>query len=483
LPSRPFQFVARSRIAAPAPEVFAWHERPGAFERFAPPWQPLEVVARSGTIHDGAEVALRLPFGPAKLTWRLRHVGFQPGREFRDEQVSGPFKSWTHVHRFDAGPDGGCIAEDRIRYELPMGVLGRAFGRVGMDERLAQLFAYRHAVLAADVAAHRRFVGRAPARVAIAGASGLIGRALAAFLSTAGIEIVRLVRPQTPDDPLAIGRAATWDPAKGTIDASALDGVDAVVNLAGENVGGGRWTAERRERLRSSRLQPTRTLAEAIARAARPPSVIVSASAIGRYRANTAEPLDERGPVGDGFLAELSGDWESATEPASARGVRVVNPRIGIVLTPAGGALAKLLPAFRAGVGGRVGEGTQTMSWIALDDVLGALHQALCDDRLAGPVNLVAPAAVTNEEFAGTLGAVLGRPSLLPVPAVAIETLFGEMGRALLLEGQNVVPRRLLDVGYPFRFPTLPTALAHLLGRRDLPPLAEADDGAVTLEL
>lgn len=483
MPRRPFVFVARSQVPAPASEVFAWHERPGAFERLTPPWQPVDLVARSGTIRDGDEVTLRVPFGPTKLTWRLRHTGRQPGHEFRDEQVSGPFRSWAHVHRFDGTDDGECVASDRIRYELPLGILGRAFGRAGFDDRLAQLFAYRHAVLAADVAAHRRFAGRSPARVLIAGASGLIGRALAAFLSTGGTEIIRLVRPQTPDDPLAIGRAVTWDPSRGTLDAAALDGVDAVVNLAGENIGASRWTAERRELLRASRIDTTRTLAEAIARAQRPPSVFVSMSAIGRYVANTTEPLDESGPAGDGFLAELANAWEAAAAPAASRGVRVVHPRLGVVLTPAGGALAKLLPAFRAAVGGRVGEGTQVMSWITLDDALGALHHLLCDDRLGGPVNVVAPAPVTNEQFAEALGDVLGRPSILPVPAVAIEAVFGEMGRALLLDGQSVVPRRLLDVGYPFRFPTLPTALAHLLGRRTIPPLDEADDGSVTLAL
>lgn len=461
-------FVARSHLSAPPGEVFAWHERPGAFERLSPPWQKVDLRSRTGTIRDGDEVVLRLPFGPLSIDWQLRHRDFVAGVQFRDEQVKGPFRRWTHTHRFEPSGDG-CLMDDRIEYELPMGGLGRALGGGGIHESLGHLFAYRHAVLAGDLAAHRRFAGRAPARVAIAGASGMLGRALAAFLSTGGTEIVRLVRGQTPDDPFAIGRAVPWDPARGELDVAGLDGVDAIVNLSGENVGQGRWTDDRRARLIASRVDSTRTLAAAVARMPRPPRVLVSASAIGRYLADTSEPLDEDGPEGGGFLPELCRAWEAAAAPAAQSGVRVVHPRIGIVLSPAGGALEKLLPVFRAGLGGRVGSGQQWMSWIALDDVLGSLHQLLCDDSLAGPVNVVAPEPVTNQGFAHALGAALGRPSFLPVPGFAIDGALGEMGRTLLLQGTHVVPRRLQQAGYPFRFPRLGPALVHLLGRAKLP--------------
>ncbi len=297
-------------------------------------------------------------------------------------------------------------------------------------------------------------------KVAVTGASGLIGGALVPFLSTGGHEVVRLVRspPKTGDE---VG----WDPDAGRLDAAALRGVSAVVHLAGESIADGRWTPARKARLRSSRLGSTRLLAETLAGMDRPPRVLVCASAIGFYGDRGSEVLSEASMPGQGFLADLCQEWEEAAEPARRQGIRVVHLRIGIVLSPAGGALGKMLLPFRLGAGGRIGDGRQIMSWISLDDLLDVIHRALVDDRLRGPVNAVSPRPATNAEFTGVLGQVLRRPTVAPLPALAARLAFGEMADALLLSSARVHPHRLQAVGHTFRHSDLEAALRHLLGR------------------
>ncbi len=297
-------------------------------------------------------------------------------------------------------------------------------------------------------------------KVAITGAGGLVGRALVPCLTTGGHGVVRLVRraPAAPDE-------VAWDPAAGRVDAEALQGADAVVHLAGEGIADRRWTAARKEELRASRLGPTRKLAEALASLDRRPRVLVSASAIGYYGDTGDRWVDETSPPGDDFLGRLAAEWEEATAPAARAGIRVVTLRTGIVLSANGGALGKMLPPFRVGLGGPLGAGTQYMSWIAMDDLLGALHHALADDGISGPLNATAPEPVTNAVFARTLGRVLGRPAIAPAPAFALRLVFGEMADAALLSGARVRPAKLLAAGYRFRFGDLERALRHELGR------------------
>lgn len=297
-------------------------------------------------------------------------------------------------------------------------------------------------------------------RVAIAGASGLIGGALVSALASAGNEVVRLVRraPKTKDE-------VRWDPEAGAIDAAALEGLDAVVNLSGENIAERRWSEARKALLRSSRLGPTRLLASTLAGLARKPKVFVSASAMGAYGDRGDAWVSEKDAPGDDFLGRLSVEWEQAAAPAAAAGIRVVHPRIGIVLSPRGGALGKMLLPFKAGLGGVLGKGTQYMSWIAIDDVVAAFLHLVERDDLAGPVNVVAPEPVTNAVFTKTLGRVIGRPTVAPAPAFALRLAFGEMADAALLSSTRVKPERLLASGYLFRFPELEGALRHVLGR------------------
>lgn len=457
-------FTRSVRIERPASEVFAWHERPGAFARLAPPWQKLEVVSQIGGIRDGARVSLRTKIGPVWVRWDVEHRNYVEGVQFRDVQVRGPFAHWEHAHRVEP-VDGGraCLLTDEIQYRLPFGVIGRIAGGAFARKELERLFEYRHAVTKADVESASRYISVRPMRFLIAGASGLVGRALTAFLQTQGHTVMRLVRRATRERDEVF-----WNPAKGEIDAQAMRGVDAVVNLSGEGVADARWSPERKDAIMRSRVDSTRTLVLAIAAVQSErlrPFVFVSASATGVYGNRGDEVLDEGATNGTGFLADVCTAWEREAVAADALGVRVVELRTGVVLTPAGGALAKLLPVFRAGLGGRLGDGRMWMSWISLDDLTAAIYHAVLDRRCDGPVNAVAPQAVTNAEFTRVLGKVLRRPAVLPVPAGALSAVFGEMAEETLLSSARVVPAKLTEAGHVFRHENVESALRHLLGR------------------
>jgi uncharacterized protein len=296
--------------------------------------------------------------------------------------------------------------------------------------------------------------------ILITGARGLIGRALVPFLIADGYHVIRLVRSKAG---CSAGDVA-WDPTAGTLDRAALEGSEAVVHLAGESIFG-RWTARKKARIRDSRTKTTRLLCESLAQLSPPPRVLVCASAVGYYGDRGAEVLREDSAPGNSFMAEVCREWEAATLAASDCGIRVVNLRFGIVLTPAGGALATMLLPFRLGLGGRFGSGRQFMSWIALDDLLEVVRHALTSEALRGPVNAVAPNPVSNLEFTRILGRVLGRPTLFPVPAFAARLVLGEMADELLLASARVEPARLQATGFRFRFPELEVALRHLLGK------------------
>lgn len=294
--------------------------------------------------------------------------------------------------------------------------------------------------------------------VLVTGSSGLIGGALAPALAADGHLVRRLRRA-----PAAGPEVTSWNPADGTFAPGALDGIDAVIHLAGENIAGGRWTAARKARIRDSRVDGTHRLCAALAGLASPPRVLVAASAIGYYGDRGDELLDEAASPGIGFLPEVSRAWEAAAAPAREAGIRVVHLRIGIVLSPAGGALGQMLLPFKLGVGGVLGSGDQYMSWIAIDDVVGIARHALADEALSGPVNAVAPRAVTNREFTRTLGAVVRRPTILPAPAFALRIALGEMADALLLASTRVDPAALQATAFEFQHPELDGALRHVL--------------------
>ena len=296
-------------------------------------------------------------------------------------------------------------------------------------------------------------------QILISGSSGLVGSALIPFLLEKGHKVSRLVR----HPPKTGAQEIQWDPDAGTIDLTKLEGIEGVVHLAGDPIAAGRWTPEKKARIRDSRVKGTRILAESLARLQRPPKVMACASAIGYYGNRENEILEETSAPGTGFLAEVGQQWEKAAEPAAQRGIRVVNLRFGIVLSPRGGALKMMMVPFKMGMGGNLGSGKQVMSWVAIEDVIGAIHHALTTEGIRGPVNVVAPHPVTNGEFTKTLGSVLRRPTFFPVPALAARLLFGELADEALLASARVEPARLLGSGYSFRYPELEGALRHLL--------------------
>jgi uncharacterized protein (TIGR01777 family) len=299
-----------------------------------------------------------------------------------------------------------------------------------------------------------------PQIIAVSGSTGLIGSALVDALVADGHTVRRLVRTERRRRPNDI----LWDPARQRLDADALDGIDAIVHLAGEPIGQ-RWTASVRRRIRDSRIDGTRLIAKSVAALNRPPRVLVSGSAMGIYGDRGDEMLDETSALGRGFLAELAAEWEAEANRAAQAGVRVVTVRTGLVLSPRGGALARLLLPFRFSLGGRVGSGRQWVSWIGLTDTVRAIRYAVETPSVVGPVNLSAPNPVTNAELASTLGRILRRPAVFPVPATAMRLVFGEMSAGTLLASQRMLPRRLLDSGFRFSYPTLEASLRFELGR------------------
>lgn len=301
-------------------------------------------------------------------------------------------------------------------------------------------------------------------RVAITGATGLIGSALCRRLMEEGHEVVLLVRhPGKAQQSFATAQAVKWEATEGPPPAEVLEGVDAVVNLAGESIAAGRWTAQRKEGIRQSRVLGTRHLVQALAACRSRPHVLVSASGIGYYGDRGSEPLDEATGSGGDFLAGVCRQWEGEAQRATELGMRVALLRTGLVLSTRGGALPRMLPPFKAFVGGWLGSGRQWMSWIHIDDEVGAIRQAIDQESIQGPLNATAPNPVTNREFSRELGRVLGRPALMPVPAFILRLLMGEMAQALLLQGQRVLPRKLEASGYHFRFTELRPALQNLL--------------------
>ncbi len=434
-------------VAAPLGEVFAWHAQPGAIRRLMPPWLPTKVVRETPSLRDGSAVISMLG-----VPWIARHrtADFDPPRRFADELVTtglGRVLGWRHLHAFEAAGPSATRITDRVDARLPR-------------RAIQSLFRYRHDQLAADLQAlqQSRAIADRPLTIAVTGASGTIGTALTAFLSTGGHRVVRLVRraARTPDE-------RRWRPADP--DPEILAGVDAVVHLAGESLAG-RFTAARRQAITESRLTPTRRLAELMARQERP-AAFISASAIGYYGSDRGpEILTESSPRGDGFLADVVSAWEEATRPAEEAGLRVAQVRTGVVQTPTGGMLRLIAPLFWTGLGGRLGTGEQWLSWIALDDLVDIYLRAILDGDLRGPINAVAPEPVINADYTSTLAKVLRRPAVVPVPRWAPSLLLGEEGASeIAFASQRVSPTRLAGAGHQFRFETLEPALRHVLGR------------------
>ena len=457
----------RHELPAPAESVRQWMERPGALVRLTPPGLGGPESPGDGGTRSGRLVPVRL--GPAVLPgslrprWLLRHAedarSSGGGEELRfvDQQVRGPWRAWRHEHAVDAS-EGGATMTDRLEIELPRG-LSALEPRV--ERSVRELLAFRARQLRDDLAFHSRWAGTPRRTIAIAGASGLIGTQLAALLTSGGHTVLRMVRGREAGP----GEIA-WDPSGGRLDPADLEGVDVVVNLGGRSIAT-RWTSSARREIRDSRLSGTDLLARTLAGMSDGPAALVQASAIGIYGPRRpGERLQETSRPGTGFLAEVVQDWEAATGPAHAAGLRVALLRTGIVLSDGGGSLLPQLPLFLAGAGGRLTARDARLSWITLDDMARAHAHAALSSTVDGPVNAVAPGTVTAGELARTLGAVLRRPALLPVPVVGPQLVLGRAAAdELIRTDQDVSGDRLAGVGHELAHPELEGALRHLLRR------------------
>lgn len=442
------RFQHASVLPHPPERVWAWHQAASAFQRLTPPWQRVDVLRHDG-IAAGAIAELRLHTGPLRLRWRALHRDVQPGVSFTDVQERGPFAAWSHVHAF-AVADGGCRMTDAIDWQPAWWMPARAVQR-----DLERTFAWRHRRLREDLDRHAAS-GLPRLRIAISGTGGLVGSALAAFLTAGGHDVMPIVRGGR-------GGGIAWDGAAG-FDAVALRSCDAVVHLAGAGIADARWSEDRRRVLRDSRIVGTAALARILGEDPGRVRTLVAASASGFYGERGEAEVDERSTPGSGFLADLCGAWEAATDPCRAR-VRVVNLRIGVVLTAAGGALARLLPAARFGLAGPLGHGRQWWPWIARDDLVHAVLHVLATPALSGPVNAVAPAPVRQIELARAVAAALRRPALgPPAPAAALRLALGGMADEALLASTRVQPARLAGSGFAWAWGGLAGALAHELG-------------------
>lgn len=443
-------------VPAPREFVWEWHTRPGALTRLAPPFLSMTPIQQAERLSDGTTIFAL----PAGLKWVSRHdlSAYRRGHQFTDVCTSAPFKlmaNWRHIHAFADHQDGTLIT-DTVSTRLP-------------GASLAPMFAYRQHQLIEDILALRRFeeftprdTGGEPRSLVIAmtGSRGFIGRALSAQLSTAGHQVIQLVR-KTPKP-----GQRQWDPFYPAADL--LEGVDVLVHLAGEPISS-RFNEAHKKAVRESRIEPTRRLAQLVGDS---PTcrTMVSASAIGYYGADrSGEKLNESATAGDDFLAEVIRDWEEATAPAAESGARTVQIRTGLVLSGLGGLLPPLRTLSSAGLGGDIGDGNFWMSWIAIDDLTDIYLRAILDAELSGPVNAVAPSPVINHDFMAALSTSLHRPKLFQIPSIGPRMVLGKEGaQQVALADQKVIPEVLQGLGHHFRYPSLNSALAHELGFEEI---------------
>ncbi|QEG40278.1 TIGR01777 family oxidoreductase [Roseimaritima ulvae] len=443
--------------------AFAYHDSPGALQRLLPPWESIEILSTDNQITVGSRVRLKAKVCGLPIKYTAKHTVYDPPHHFQDVQEKGPFAGWCHDHRFDAVSASQSRLTDHLEYRIPLGPLGKLLGSRMARNQLEAMFRYRHATTRQDLNLAAAY-SLSSQRIGLSGATGLVGQQLQPLLQMLGHQVDSIVRHKAD----AADEIAVWDDAFDTAADANLEKLrrlDAVVHLAGKPIAAGRWSEQTKRQIRDSRVDKTHQLCQRLAALGDDkPQTLLCASATGIYGDRGDETLDEQSDPGQGFLADVAQQWEQACQPAVDAGIRVVHLRFGMILSPRGGALQKTLLPAKLG-GGRLGSGRQWWSWIALDDVLGGIYHALATPELHGPVNFVAPQALTNAQFTAVLGKVLRRPTIVPAPAFALRLALGEMADALLLASARVEPRQLQQTGYAFRFPDLEAALLHLLGR------------------
>ncbi len=456
-------FSKKSEIYAPVEMLFSWHAREGAIARLTPPWAPLKMIARSGKgIEKGVKIVFKLKIFKIPMTWEACHIEYQENKLFKDHQIKGPFAKWEHTHLFESGGDKQgketSLMEDRVEFELPFRFVSRPFYPFAKKE-FKRMFSYRHRVLKYDLEHHVNKSDKK--RILISGASGTIGSILVPFLQSCGHEVICLVRKK--------GRLSKgelfWDPYRGILDLGSEEPFDAVINLNGVDISRGRWSDKQKKKIIDSRVIPTNLLVRRMRELGKKPEVFISASAIGFYGEGQDKVLTESSNKGNSFISRVCSQWEQASHDADKAGIRTIQLRIGVVLTPAGGALARMQLPFKAGLGVKLSHGRQYMSWISMDDVLSGILHILNNHKIKGAVNLTAPNPVTNHEFSITLARVFKKKVWFTMPKFLALFLWGEMGKETLLTSARVEPKKLLDSGFSFQHKELFQTFKDMLGR------------------
>ncbi len=452
-------YIKRTRINAPVDKGFKWHEQDGAISRLTPPWAPLRLIRRDGIgIQKGVKVWFRLYIFKIPFLWKAEHIDYQENILFKDHQTQGPFSKWEHTHRFIPDGDNAFFMEDEVAFKLPLGLLSRPFYWVAKKE-FDRMFAYRHRVLKYDL--EHSLEPEKKKRILISGASGTIGSILVPYLRTCGHEVIRLVRKsgELEHDELF------WDPYAGTLDLEKAGRIDVVINLNGVDISRGKWTQKQKQKIIDSRIIPTFLLVEKMSRLSYKPEVFISSSAIGFYGDGGDAVLTEKQNPGDCFISTVCDLWEEASRDAQKAGIRTVQLRIGVVLTPAGGALQRMEMPFKLGMGVRLSHGKQYMSWISMDDCLAAIRHIIHTPDIEGPVNLTAPEPVTNKLFSNTLAKIFSRKVFFVMPKFIALLLWGQLGKETLLTSARVIPQKLLNHKFKFQHTRLSEAFKDMLGR------------------
>ena len=458
MPPKTAVFEYTSTYPCSAEKLHAWHSRPGALDRLLPPWERTKVIFRRGGIDPGGEVKLKMRAGLIRFNYLAHHVENIPGVMFRDIQAKGPFSSWSHSHFF-ADTTEGAILRDRVEYRLPFHDLLPDVIHREVRRRLHQMFVHREATLQADIRLHNS-CSETPLTLLISGASGVLGRELVPLLTTGGHTVYRLVRHKP--DPSR--NEIFWDPEQGILNPDDIPEIDGVIHLAGEYIGLYRWTEEKKQRVISSRVKGTELLAGVCGTLRVKPRVFLCASAVGYYGNRGDELVNESHGPGNDFISDVCHQWEKATQAAVDSGIRTVQLRLGIGITPRGGALEKILDTSPLGYIRRFGNGRQYISWMSYDDMVSAMLHCLVHPSLHGPINIAAPQPATNGELMRTLAKLTGKPLLVPIPAWILKILYGQMASEILLSGCRVSTKKLEDSGFTFRHTNLHDALEKLLG-------------------
>lgn len=454
-----FQF--RSLVNHPSNEVFEWHLRPRKLERINPPWETMKILESEGRPdQEGSQIKISVRlFGLFKVSVAMAYHNCVPGERFAVSAEDGLLKNYQYETVITPQSAHTSEVTDRFQFTLSLpsflkSILDRQF-----KKRIHRILKYKHDMMDHDLAMLEKYRFEKPLKILISGSSGLIGKNLGYFLEFMGHDVWHLSRKGDDEE-----KTLYWNPKTGECDPRSFEGFDCVIHLAGENISKGRWTKRKKERVLKSRSKGTARLVEILKGLSKPPKAFIAASAVGYYGNRGSEVVDEHSGPGKGlFITEVCQQWERATKELSEKGVRVINTRFGMVLSSEGGALKKMLTPFKWGVGGRVGKGQQYVSWIAIDDVVGAIYHVMMTPKIEGPVNVVSPNPVPNNILAKKLSKRLNRWLGPPLPEFLVHLFFGQKGEELLLTSTRVEPARLSETGYHFQYPKLSLALEHVI--------------------